>query len=469
MTTPENTTPHSNHHNGAPTPTSAQQSLSADAQPTTSLPATPPPPPSIPTPSPAAPEAPRAHTPRQRLWLPITTTAVLTAILASLGTATAINAWPQQDEPAQPAPTAATQDTTTTAPVAHSTSTNPDWQAVTSAVSASVVAIEVDAQSGSGQGSGVIIDSDGRILTNNHVVESGEQGTITVTLDDGRILDATITGLDAATDLAVITLTDPPADLVPAIFADSNDVTVGDSVIAIGNPLGLSQTATTGIVSALNRPVTTAQTEDGTLVVTNAIQIDAAINPGNSGGPLFNAQGEVIGITSSIATMSQGMSGSSGSIGLGFAIPANLAQNIGDQLIANGEAEHAFLGVSMTDGTAEVDGATRQGALVAEVSDGSPADNAGITAQDLIISLNGKPVTGAESLTGLVRELQSGQQVPVEVIRDGTTRTVTVTLASRTENATTAPQNDDTTPDSTQPNNIPDLNDLFGQRPGRQG
>lgn len=163
------------------------------------------------------------------------------------------------------------------------------------------------------------------------------------------------------------------------------------------------------------------------------------------------------------------MSGSSGSIGLGFAIPANLAQNIGDQLIANGEAEHAFLGVSMTDGTAEVDGATRQGALVAEVSDGSPADNAGITAQDLIISLNGKPVTGAESLTGLVRELQSGQQVPVEVVRDGTTRTVTVTLASRTENATTAPQNDDTTPDSTQPNNIPDLNDLFGQRPGRQG
>ncbi|WP_051196788.1 S1C family serine protease [Jonesia quinghaiensis] len=450
-----------------PAPTSAQASGYASVPPTQAHA----------TPAPPAPlETQEKPAGKQRIWAPVAATAVASALLASLGTAAATGAFTASDnEPATTTNTASEAPEAVTVPVANSTSTNPDWQAVSAAVSQTVVAIEVTSTSGDGQGSGVIIGTDGRILTNNHVVEGATNGKITVTLDDGRIYDATITGLDAATDLAVITLTDPPSDLTAATFADSDAVTVGDSVIAIGNPLGLSQTATTGIVSALNRPVTTAQTEDGTLVVTNAIQIDAAINPGNSGGPLFNAKGQVIGITSSIATMSQGSqsSSSSGSIGLGFAIPSNLAQNIGDQLIDNGEAEHAFLGVSMTDGTGKVDGATRQGAVVAEVTQGSPAAEAGVQPEDIIVSINGKSVTGAEALTGLVRELQSGQQVPLGIIRDGEYVEVTVTLATKTEEATTVPQEessqDSQSTDPTNPNNIPDLSDMFGSGPGRQG
>ncbi len=303
----------------------------------------------------------------------------------------------------------------------------------------SVVAIEVTTQSGGAQGSGVIISTDGYILTNNHVVEGATNNEVQVVLNDGRIFTATITGLDPATDLAVIKLQGNPTSLVAATLANSDDVTVGSAVLAMGNPLGLSQTATTGIVSALDRPVSTAQTSDGTQVVTNAIQIDAAINPGNSGGPLFNAQGEVIGITSSIASLGTTSSGTSGSIGLGFAIPVNLAKNISSQLIENGVAKHAFLGVSLKDGTATADGNTRKGAEVGEVTNGSAASKAGVQAGDVIVSIDGKSVTGAESLTGYVREHESGDVVILAVVRDGKAIELTATLTTKSEEATTAP------------------------------
>lgn len=379
---------------------------------------------------------------KKSMAMPIIATAALTALLASVATVGVTGLLGDQD----PTPAASSQSSQldqskggTVQPIENSTNQNPDWETVTNAVSKTVVAITVESGQSGSEGSGVIIDQEGHIITNNHVVEGANNNEVTVTLSDGRMYVAEITGLDPATDLAVIKIKNPPADLASASFADSDSVTVGSSVLAMGNPLGLSQTATTGIVSALDRPVSTAQTSDGTMVTTNAIQIDAAINPGNSGGPLFNSKGEVIGITSSIATMS-GSSGQSGSIGIGFAIPANLAQNISSQLIENGKAEHAFLGVSMSDGSGTVNDETRQGAIVQEVTAGSAAEKAGLKKGDVIVSINDNKVTGAESLTGYVRELRSGDTVTLGVVRDGKATNVQATLTAKTEETTTIPQ-----------------------------
>ncbi|MEK8225743.1 trypsin-like peptidase domain-containing protein [Oerskovia sp. M15] len=354
-------------------------------------------------PAPVSPEEAPVVTRKNKTWIPVVGAAAAAAVLASAGTAGLLGVLDGSGSAPGSLASVGETEENTTVPVASSTSENPDWQAVTSAVAPSVVSIQVTTASGGGEGSGVVIDSEGHVLTNNHVVEGAENDTVQVTLSDGRLYEAKIVGLDPTTDLAVVKLVDPPSNLTPATFGDSDDVTVGASVLAVGNPLGLANTATTGIVSALDRPVAASGADGSSAVVTNAIQIDAAINPGNSGGPLFNAQGEVIGITSSIATMSGG-SGQSGSIGLGFAIPVNLAKNISGQLIENGTAEHAFLGVSMTDATATADDVTRRGAEVKEVSDGSPAAEGGIEVGDVIVAIDGDAVSGAESLTGFVRE-----------------------------------------------------------------
>jgi putative serine protease PepD len=380
---------------------------------------------------------------RRSIWLPITAAAAGAALIASFGTAALTGAFHDDTTSttsAMPASLATIgQSTNTSVPVAGSTSDNPNWQKVAAAVQASVVAIEVTTTSGSAQGSGVILDKSGNIITNNHVVE-GAQGDVTVTLTDGRVFKATIVGTDATTDLAVIKLKSAPTDLSPAALGDSSSIVVGQSVMAVGNPLGLANTVTTGIVSAIDRPVSTSTTGSSTdAVVTNAIQIDAAVNPGNSGGPLFDAEGRVIGITSSIATLSS----SSGSIGLGFAIPVNLVKDIATQLVASGSAKHAYLGVSLSDGTATVDGTTRLGAVVQDVTAGSPAANAGLQAKDVIVAIDGKPVGGAESLTAYVRGMASGTQATLTVVRDGKAIDVKVTLATKTE---TAPSSSSTTP-----------------------
>ncbi|WP_225215562.1 S1C family serine protease [Cellulomonas avistercoris] len=320
-------------------------------------------------------------------------------------------------------------------PVAGSSAQDPNWQRVAAAVQASVVAIEVQTQAGGGQGSGVIIDDSGLVLTNDHVV-SGAQGNVQVTLTDGRILEGEVVGTDASTDLAVVQLLDAPDDLEAAALGNSDDVTVGEPVMAVGNPLGLANTVTTGIVSAVDRPVSTQGENGGTGAVTNAIQVDAAINPGNSGGPLFDASGRVIGITSSIATLSQ----QSGSIGLGFAIPVNLAKTIADQLIDDGQAEHAFLGVTLSDGTATADGITRRGAVVESVTEGSPAAQAGVQPGDVIVAIGDEPVGGAESLTAFVRAMASGDDATLTVVRDGKAIELDVTLATRPDDTSTGQQ-----------------------------
>lgn len=397
--------------------------------------------------------------------------AVLAAALASAGTA-GLLLGPLADQVGSGEGSDQTTVQTTATPehqkVAASTSQNPNWESVGAVVAPSVVAISVTTSEGQGEGSGVVMDTEGHVLTNNHVVEGANDDTVTVTLNDGTLHKAKIVGLDVSTDLAVIKLVDVPADLTPATFADSSAVVVGQSVMAMGNPLGLSQTATTGIVSAIDRPVSTSRTSDGTLVVTNAVQIDAAVNPGNSGGPLFDAQGQVIGITSSIATTSK-QSATAGSIGLGFAIPANLAQQIGEQLMANGVAQHAFLGVSMLDGTATSEGTTQTGAVVKEVSADSPAATAGFKTEDVIVSIDGKKVTGSEFLTGYVRERQAEDTVKIGVIRDGKTIELDATLAQKVQAATTNPQQvpEQGNQDPTNPNNLPDLGQLFPGLPGQ--
>jgi putative serine protease PepD len=318
-----------------------------------------------------------------------------------------------------------------TAPVTTSSNDNPNWPAVAAAVSPSVVAIETTLSNGAAEGSGMILDVQGHVLTNNHVVDQAQGNQVQVTLADGRVYTADIVGTDATTDLAVVLIKDPPSGLVPVALGDSSKLVVGDSVLAVGNPLGLANTVTTGIVSALNRPVTASDGQSTSSVVTNAIQIDAAINPGNSGGPLFNAQGQVVGITSSIATMTG--SSTSGSIGLGFAIPINLAKNISGQLISTGSAQHAFLGVTLVDGDATADGVTRRGALVETVSSGSPADTAGLKVNDVIVAINGMATNGSESLTAFVRQFSAGDAVALTVVRGGQAMQITATLAVRTD------------------------------------
>ncbi|GAB2451456.1 S1C family serine protease [Xylanimonas ulmi] len=382
------------------------------------------------TPSSSEPSAPQRER-KPRVWAPVISAAAIAALLASGGTAALMHGLSDNSTPTSIAELG-NPGRVDSAPVKDSTATNPDWQAVTAAVSPSVVAIQVASTQGGAEGSGLILDDDGHILTNNHVVSGAQNNIVQVTLSDGRIFQAKIVGTDATTDLAVVVLQDPPSNLTPVALGDSDAVQVGDPVLAVGNPLGLANTATTGIVSALDRPVTASGEGADTQVVTNAIQIDAAINPGNSGGPLFDATGRVIGITSSIATLSSGSS-QSGSIGLGFAIPVNLAKNISSQLIENGSAQHAFLGVSMVDGTATADGVTRRGAQVQNVTSGSPAATAGIQAGDVIVAIGDQPVGGAESLTAFVRERQAGDQAVLTVVRGGSAQQITVTLAVRDE------------------------------------
>ena len=307
----------------------------------------------------------------------------------------------------------------------------PDWQTVASGVSGSVVSIQTTMANGTAKGSGAIIDTEGHIITNNHVISGAQQ--IQVTLANGNIYSAQLVGTDTTTDLAVIKLDNPPSGLKAVEFADSDKLAVGENVMAIGNPLGYDDTATTGIVSALNRPVTVTD-DNNNEIVTNAVQIDAAINPGNSGGPTFNAAGQVIGINSSIASTATS-SDSAGSIGIGFAIPSNLVKRVADEIIKDGSVKHVALGVVIKSDTVEADGVTRGGATITKSSatgsavvSGSPADKAGLKEGDTIVAFNGNAVNNNYSLLGFVRAAALGDKATLTIVRDGKTMDVDVTL-----------------------------------------
>ncbi len=287
----------------------------------------------------------------------------------------------------------------------------------------SVVTIRIKTTDGNGTGSGFVIDNQGHILTNNHVATAGGgSGTLTVELNNGKTLPATVVGADASYDLAVLKI---DASDIPALqFGASKDVVVGDGVIAVGAPLGLDATVTSGIVSALNRPVTPGDGNDQSFI--NAIQTDAAINPGNSGGPLLDMNGRVIGVNSAIARIPGSTSDSGGNIGVGFAIPSDQASKTAQQLITTGKADHPALGVRVDQSF------TGDGAKLASggVQAGSAADKAGLKDGDVITEFEGKKVPDANSLIVAIRAHNVGDTVTMKVLRGNQTLDVTITLQS---------------------------------------
>ena len=296
----------------------------------------------------------------------------------------------------------------------------------------SVVSISVTNGVEGGTGSGVVLRADGYILTNNHVVESADTGSITVSFNGASEVDLTadVVGLDPETDLAVIKVRRPTHKLTPAALGTSSDLQVGDAVLAVGSPLGLAGTVTSGIISALNRTVRVPK-EDGSegAPLFNAIQTDAAINPGNSGGALVDLSGRVIGINSAIATLGSSSTEQGGSIGVGFAIPVDEARSIAEQLIRTGKATHPAIGVSAT--TVGADGVGPRGAKLSEVLDGGAAKKAGLLAGDVITAVEGKPVDSVDSLITRLREFKVGDTVTVTYLRGSATRTAQLVLQDK--------------------------------------
>lgn len=330
------------------------------------------------------------------------------------------------DDAAGPAGTVSAQDVVITDPEAATSAT-----AAAAKAAPSVVTVYVSSGSASGSGSGVVLSADGYVLTNNHVValDGAGEAAVQVRTADGRLYDARIVGTDPSSDLAVLQLADA-GGLTAATFADSEDVQVGDLAVAIGAPLGLSNTVTNGIISATDRAVATGSDQEQTVI--DALQTDAAINPGNSGGALVDAAGEVIGINTAIATVATqvpGQQSQGGNIGVGFAIPSNTATRIAQQIIDTGSATHALLGVSAR--TAAEDGAAiGTGAEVVLVQAGSPAAEAGLEIGDVVTAVGDRAVTSSTELTAAVRSAEPGDEVTLTVRRGSDTTTMDVTLGA---------------------------------------
>jgi S1-C subfamily serine protease len=305
-----------------------------------------------------------------------------------------------------------------------------------------VAFIESKVAEGVASGSGVVLDDEGHVLTNNHVVEGGEE--ISVSLEEGgQMYTAEVVGTEPNSDLALLKVDAPASQLHPLKLGDSDEMEVGDPVVAIGNPFDLKRTVTSGIVSALQREI---QAPDG-VTIDHVIQTDAAINPGNSGGPLINAEGEVIGINSQIAT---GGSGSEGNVGIGFAIPINTAKEEIAALESGTASEHGYLGISGATITPELARAfnleVEEGVLVQQVEEGGPAAAAGIQGAttaaevegaefglggDIITAIDGEPIASTEELVEKISDSHAGETVEVTVLREGQTASVSVTLAER--------------------------------------
>jgi putative serine protease PepD len=281
-------------------------------------------------------------------------------------------------------------------------------------------------------GSGVIIRTAGYILTNNHVVAAAANGgTVNVTLADGTTVPAHIVGTDTTTDLAVIKI-DGQTGLKAATFAASDALKIGQAVIAVGAPLGLSNTVTEGIVSTLHRPVATGDSTSSQAVI-DAVQTDAAINPGNSGGALVDLAGRVVAIPSAIASTGSSGSGQSGNIGVGFGIPSETATKVADQLISTGHAVHSQIGVGLASDSSSSTGTPGNGATIANVNAGSPAAKAGLQAGDVVTKVNSRLITDSVSLIAAIRSYDPGTTVTLTYTRGGSSKTTKVTLASATD------------------------------------
>ncbi|NHC25514.1 PDZ domain-containing protein [Nocardioides sp. IC4_145] len=400
--------------------------------------------PGSPSPQPAAPDRPRG---RKGFAAAVLAGALVVGGGAGIGGAAL---WSAYDDDG----TAGGTGAVATSPVV-STSDDPapegSVEQVAAAVLPSVVQIEVRGTQEAGSGSGIVLSADGLVLTNNHVIElAADGGEISVAFSDGSRADAEILGRDPLTDTAVIQAEDVEG-LTPATIGDSGALDVGEQVVAIGSPFGLESTVTSGIVSALDRPVNVGTDDEQNSTTYPAIQTDAAINPGNSGGPLVNMAGQVIGINSSIRTSSTGLGGEGGSIGLGFAIPMAPVLPIVEQMQAGEEPTHARLGISVSDPGArgsvqlpegsegfpgqeqeeeEAPSPDVMGAEVQEVGEGSTAGEAGIEVGDVITGVDDRTITSADSLVATIRSYRPGDEVTVTFVRDGEERTVDLELDS---------------------------------------
>jgi putative serine protease PepD len=375
-------------------------------------------------PQPAPPSAPRA---RSRGRAGLAAAVLVTSLVAGGGAGfggAALWDGTQEESSSTSTPTA----TTPVVDQGDTPAAEGSVEAVASAVLPSVVTIRVAGQQGEGSGSGIILSSDGTILTNNHVVEVAEGGgDVRVYFEDGTSAPAQILGTDPLTDTAVIKA-EGVTDLAAATIGQSANLDVGQDVVAFGAPFGLDSTVTSGIVSALDRPVNVGSDSEGNSTTYPAIQTDAAINPGNSGGPLVDMSGAVVGINSSIRTASQGTGASGGSIGLGFAIPIDEVMPIVDQMIAGETPTHARLGIQVGDAGTAAEGAA--GALVREVSPGSTAADAGLQQGDVITRVDDRAITDADSLVATIRSYRPGDEVEVTWQRDGEEQSATLELDS---------------------------------------
>lgn len=303
---------------------------------------------------------------------------------------------------------------------------------VAASVLPSVVALDVRGAGASGSGSGVILSEDGLILTNDHVVSLGgeaqsEDVEVTISFNDGTHAEGTVVGTDPITDTALVQA-DDVSGLAPITIGESGNLDVGEQVVAIGSPYGLDATVTSGIVSALDRPVDVGQDSEGNVTAYPAIQTDAAINPGNSGGALVDMDGNLVGINASIQTAGSSLGGGAGSIGLGFAIPIDEIREIVDQLRAGEEPTHARLGIEVSD--VGPDAAVLDGAQVRGITGGSAAEEAGLEEGDIITAVDDTPITGADSLIVTVRSYRPGDTVEVTYLRGEDERTTELELGS---------------------------------------
>ncbi|MCW2794506.1 trypsin-like peptidase domain-containing protein [Nocardioides sp.] len=289
------------------------------------------------------------------------------------------------------------------------------------------ISAEYDGQANGATGSGFVLDRQGHVVTNNHVVSSAasDDGPIEIVDQDGNRYTATLVGRSAVYDLAVL-YAPGVKDLRPASLGRSAALQVGEGVVAIGSPLGLSSTVTAGIVSALHRPVTTGDTADDSSYI-NAVQTDAAINPGNSGGPLVNLRGQVVGVNSAIATTGGSASGEAGNIGVGFAIPIEQVRVTADQILRTGEASYPVIGAKVQTG--QNDGS---GAEIDEVVKGTPADDAGLEKGDIVTAVDGERVTDGIALIVAIRAHQPGETLDFTIERGSDEQVISVTLGSET-------------------------------------
>ncbi len=374
------------------------------------------------------PTFPAERRPRPRLFAAsVVAAALLVGGSAGVGGAAV---WTSQHDTDRP-PASAPRSTSPVVNAPAAASGDGSVESVAQQVLPSVVEIDVSGPEGAGSGSGIILTSDGQILTNNHVVDAaGDSGSLEVSFTDGTHAKASIVGVDPLTDTAVIQAEDV-SGLTPATIGSSDSLQVGQGVVAIGSPFGLDATVTSGIVSALERPVDVGSDGQGNSTVYPAIQTDAAINPGNSGGPLVDMAGHVVGINASIRTTGSSQEGGqSGSIGLGFAIPIDEVLPVVDQMQKGETPTHARLGIAVENVASGTGALVEDGARISQINDGSAAADAGLRDGDIVTKIDDTLITSADSLVATVRSYRPGDTVTVTYTRSGSEQTVTLTLDS---------------------------------------